>query len=85
MHNKLTRRVYTLQRDLLQSSLMIYGHQPARSGNLRCCIPAQALLKTSLGYPPVAGTPELQALVAKWHGAQPDDVLVTVGCSEVHT
>jgi aspartate/methionine/tyrosine aminotransferase len=43
----------------------------------------QALLKTSLGYPPVAGTPELQALVAKWHGAQPDDVLVTVGCSEV--
>jgi hypothetical protein len=22
--------------------------------------------------------------VAKWHGAQPDDVLVTVGCSEVH-
>ena len=46
---------------------------------------AQALLKTSLGYPPVAGTPELQALVAKWHGAEPDDVLVTVGCSEVRT
>lgn len=58
--------------------------KPVRSGNLRCCTPAQALLKTSLGYPPVAGTPELQALVAKWHGAQPDDVLVTVGCSEVH-
>lgn len=64
-----------------QTSPCAQGPQQASETLFRA---TQALLKTSLGYPPVAGTPELQALVAKWHGAQPDDVLVTVGCSEVH-
>lgn len=43
----------------------------------------QALLQTELHYPPVAGTPGLRAAVADWHGATPDDVLVTVGVAEV--
>lgn len=43
------------------------------------------LLATSLHYPPVGGTDALRALIAAWHGATADNVLVTVGAAEANS
>jgi aspartate/methionine/tyrosine aminotransferase len=43
------------------------------------------LLATELNYPQVDGTPELrERIAALYPGAQPDNVLVTVGCAEAN-
>ncbi|MBP2472897.1 aspartate/methionine/tyrosine aminotransferase [Crossiella equi] len=42
------------------------------------------LLAADLHYPPVGGTDRLRALVADWQGADPDNVLVTVGAAEAN-
>lgn len=44
------------------------------------------LLKTPLHYPPVGGTERLRALIAaRYPGAGPENVLVTVGAAEANT
>jgi len=42
------------------------------------------LLAIDLHYPPVGGTDPLRALIAEWHGADPANVLVTVGAAEAN-
>jgi aspartate/methionine/tyrosine aminotransferase len=43
------------------------------------------LLAVDLHYPPVGGTELLRQRIADWHGAQPDNVLVTVGAAEANS
>jgi aspartate/methionine/tyrosine aminotransferase len=42
------------------------------------------LLATELHYPPVGGTDDLRALIARWHAADASNVLVTVGAAEAN-
>ncbi len=71
------------------------GTRPSRSTLIHDCFislrfsysqlprKAQALLATELHYPPVGGTPGLRSAIADWHGADAENVLVTVGAAEV--
>ena len=46
---------------------------------------AEHLLDVELGYPPVEGIPGLrERIAALYSGAAPDNILVTVGCSEAN-
>ncbi|CAL8469890.1 g9432 [Coccomyxa elongata] len=45
----------------------------------------EKLLAVDLHYPPVGGTNTLCALCASWHGAKPENVLVTVGAAEANS
>jgi aspartate/methionine/tyrosine aminotransferase len=42
----------------------------------------EQLRDLTLGYPPVSGTTRLRELIAEWAGADPAQVLVTVGAAE---
>ncbi|MEV5967409.1 aminotransferase class I/II-fold pyridoxal phosphate-dependent enzyme [Kribbella sp. NPDC051952] len=42
------------------------------------------MLAIDLHYPPVGGTDPLRSLIAAWHGADPGNVLVTVGAAEAN-
>ncbi|SOE09264.1 Aspartate/methionine/tyrosine aminotransferase [Streptomyces sp. 2323.1] len=44
----------------------------------------QRLLAIALHYPPVGGNDILRGLIAAWHSAAPDNVLVTVGAAEAN-
>ncbi|GGU93976.1 aminotransferase [Streptomyces albospinus] len=44
----------------------------------------QRLLAIALHYPPVGGSDTLRGLIAAWHSAAPDNVLVTVGAAEAN-
>lgn len=62
------------------------GVHPASLGDLLGGeLLTEHLLDIELGYPPVEGTPELrERIAALYPGATPDNVLVTVGCSEAN-
>ncbi|EIE25705.1 PLP-dependent transferase [Coccomyxa subellipsoidea C-169] len=45
----------------------------------------EKLLSLDLHYPPVGGTDALRELCASWHGAKPENVLVTVGAAEANS
>ncbi|MFI6680877.1 aminotransferase class I/II-fold pyridoxal phosphate-dependent enzyme [Kribbella sp. NPDC050470] len=62
------------------------GCHPVALGELLGDDPAavRQMLETELHYPPVGGTDALRALIADWHGAASDNVLVTVGAAEAN-
>ena len=61
------------------------GVHPVRMDELVTDADAVArLLALDLHYPPVSGTEVLRALIADWHGARPEEVLVTVGAAEAN-
>ena len=58
------------------------GVHPVRMDELVTDV--ERLLALDLHYPPVGGTEALRALIADWHGARPEEVLVTVGAAEAN-
>ncbi|MEU9125250.1 aminotransferase class I/II-fold pyridoxal phosphate-dependent enzyme [Streptomyces sp. NPDC048506] len=62
------------------------GCHPVGLGELLTDAPhaIRRLLAIDLNYPPVGGTDSLRALIADWHTAAADNVLVTVGAAEAN-
>lgn len=58
------------------------GVHPLRLGELVEGPELERLLATELGYPEVNGTLALRQRIAALYGAEPDQILVTVGCAE---
>lgn len=67
-------------------SLADSGCQPLRVRDLLDNpVNLERLLEAELAYPPVRGTEQLRALIAQWHGGEPDGVIVTVGAAEANS